>query len=236
MKKIIAIILCVAAIFSVSAVVAFADTTPVEPEATLDELFATYYNGGVYTRTTAIYVNDTASAANAFHGAVVTGKVTYFNENTLWMNTNSGYTGANDVEYPTEHFYYRASEDKFVNYTITEGDVRFYTMKYFDGADTSVWSKDGFVWTTEDSDTIEAVLGFAASCFTNVDKTTGEEYVELTKATVHKSGDGLVFRLYATNNDKMGTTLVGNELVVAETVVTTGIDGMQAAINAKVAN
>lgn len=235
MKKIFALFL-VTALLLASAVAIFASTGDEEPTKTIDELFDSYYNNGEYLRSTVIYANP-ITAAIAFHGPVVTERLTYFyidgEMESLWMNTNSGYRGS-DVEYPTEHFY-MSSDSEVVDYTISQpankadATVRFYTMKYFSEADTSVWSENDGVWTTTDAATIEAVLGFAASCFTNKDN-----YVTLTKAVVYENSEGLVFKLYCEASDNVTSEgVIGGEYVIARTVVSTDISGMATEVAAK---
>lgn len=190
-------------------------------ELTPEEMFAEYYNDGVYTRSSDIYLTEAvADIHDAFHGPVVKEKTTWFDGSQLLMDTNSGYRG-NDVELPEEHFYIENGE-VVVDYTIApSADVSFYTLKYFTTLTDVSWEEqeDGSYFCYDEA-VIEAALGFAAPCFTNISKTSGEEYIELTKVAVHSNAaEGLIFRLYG--------MLGGTETVVAYTTIVKGVDGMQ---------
>ena len=178
---------------------------------TPEEMFEEYYNGGVYTRISDIYLTEEAADIHdAFHGPVVKEKTTWFDfyeeGEMLLMDTNSGYRGT-----------------VVVDYTIApSANVSFYTLKYFTTLTDVSWEEqeDGSYFCYDEA-VIEAALGFAAPCFTNISKTTGEEYIKLTKVAVHSNAaEGLIFRLYGMLN---GTT----ETVVAYTTIVQGVDGMQ---------
>jgi len=195
------------------------------------EMFEAYYNDGVYTRISNIYLDENnVGVQNAFHGPVITEKTTWFDSFKLVMDTNSGYEGETSIELPTKHFYYD-DEIECCDYSITEGSVRFYTLAYFTYECPDVWEEqyngDDIFWVCEKDESnpetlqvIEAALGFAAPCFTNISKTTGEKYLELSKVSVHNSGDTLIFQLFAK----------GRIEAIAQTKIVKGVDGMQAFI------
>lgn len=199
---------------------------------TPEEMFEEYYNGGVYTRISDIYLTEEAADIHdAFHGPVVKEKTTWFDfyeeGEMLLMDTNSGYRGT-DVELPEEHFYIENGE-VVVDYTIApSANVSFYTMKHFTTLTNDLTTLTNDLWVEQadgsyvsyDEAVIEAALGFAAPCFTNISKTTGDEYIKLTKVAVHSNAaEGLIFRLYG--------MLDSTETVVAYTTIVKGVDGMQ---------
>ena len=219
MKNLSRIIIFAVVLLSLTVSTVFATDTGLEVEEEFSspaEMFKAYYNDGVYTRSSEIYLNESnAELQNAFHGPVITDKVTWFNGNELVMNTNSGYGSTGNIENPGWHFKI-VNGERITDYNISSNaGVYFYTLYFFANSEESKnanWQQDGDVWFTSDAAIIEAALGFAAPCFTN--KTAnGEEYIELTKVAVHNQGDQLIFRLYAGAD------------VVAETAITKGVGG-----------
>ena len=223
MKNLSRIIIFAAVLLSLTVSTVFATGSDLGLGLTPEDMFEEYYNGGSYTRISDIYLTEEAADIHdAFHGPVIKEKTTWFDfyeeGEMLLMDTNSGYRGAN-IELPEEHFKIENGAPA-VDYTIKpEAGVSFYTMKYFTTLTNDLWEEqaDGS-YVSYDEAVIEAALGFAAPCFTNISKTTGKEYIELTKVTVHCNADGLIFRLYGMLGDA--------ETTVACTTIVKGVDGL----------
>lgn len=223
MKNLSRIIIFAVVLLSLTVSTVFATDTGLELEEEFSspvEMFEAYYNDGVYTRISNIYLNeDNAELQNAFHGPVIKNKVTWFDDTELVMDTNSGYGSDGNIENPEWHFKIVDGE-RITDYNISSNaGVYFYTMYFFANSEESKnanWEQDGDVWFTSDAAIIEAALGFAAPCFTN--KTAdGDEYLTLSKVSVHKQGDAIVFQLYAE----------GRVEAIAKTTIVKGVDGLE---------
>ena len=219
MKK---IALVVASLLAVSgSAIAIKNVFASEPEPTsvktAAELFEEYYNGGVYTRENAIYLPEDVD--DVFHGPVVTEKTTYFDGKTLWMSTNSGYTSeALGEEEDLLHFALD-DDNKMVNVVsygkLGDIDHFFVTMKDFvEDTDTSEWTAIEGGYETTDAETLEAVMAFAASCFTNEG-----DFVTLERAEIKEEDNKLYFYLYITEE---GVT-TGVDKLLARTSVEKGV-------------
>ena len=221
MKNLSRIIIFAVVLLSLTVSTVFATDTGLEVEEEFSspaEMFKAYYNGGVYTRSSEIYLNESnAELQNAFHGPVITDKVTWFNGTELVMNTNSGYGSTGNIENPGWHFKI-VNGERVTDYNISSNaGVHFYTLYFFSTSEKCAddkWTQEDGVWFTSDAAIIEAALGFAAPCFTN--KTAdGDEYLTLSKVSVHKQGDAIVFQLYAE----------GRVEAIAQTKIVKGVDG-----------
>lgn len=177
--------------------------------------FKTAYNGGYYNRHSNVKLKQTAEGLEEdFVGPVSNNeKNTYFYNNWLWMDTNSGYEGTT-VENPTSHFKY-VDGQKVTDYTIDASqNVSFYTLKSFiDGFDAADWTYNNGTWVTMDADNLTMGLGFLAPCFKNTSSTP----VKLGRISVTIESNGsLTFSLYAASTH----TFVVEDLCIATTTVT----------------
>lgn len=180
---------------------------------TLKTAFTTAYNEGHYKRESDVRLVETVGLEDDFVGPIVKQKVTYFSDNWLYMDTNSGYEG-DTVERPTSHFKY-VNGEKVTDYTIAESqNVSFYTLKSFiDGFNAGDWAYDNGTWITTDAENLTMGLGFLAPCFKN----TSTNSVELGKVTVTVDNGVLTFTLYAANSESAFVS--DNDLRIAETKV-----------------
>lgn len=204
--------------------------TPEEPVPTIQDLFKEYYNSGVYHRNNINYLKENPTVSNMFVGGVVqTQKDTYFNNNWLWMDNNSGYKGDTTIAEPNQHFTY-INGTQVDDWTMS--GVHFYTMEWFAEEGYNNWTYDSETqtYTSTDDKNLEATLGFVASCFKN----DGDNPLELDRVTVSNSGDKLEFVLYAKDSKNV---LSGNDLVIARAFVTKMTsDQIKTAIEAELSN
>ena len=188
----------------------------------LNELLSGYYNEGVYTKNTTIYLNETAvnefiATANIegkysglFHAGVTNlERITYYNVDELWMTNeegtiNSGYgTSAEGMT----HFSKDSEENKVVDYTVAGTTMVDYYIGLEDIVATTdhAWSCTDSVYTTTDDEVIGWFKAFVAPCFTGFD--AFPNFITLTSVSVSVDTDGnLVLSLYAASNTGMLTS------------------------------
>ena len=223
MKKIailLSLILVACTCFTVAVIAIDAEDANTKTAA---ELFTEYYNDGEYTRYNEIYLPQ--NSVDVFHGPVVTSKTTYFTGNTLWMDTNSGYTSS-DVGEDVQLNHFKLNEQNQMTDVQSYGNLGdinsfFKTMKTFadDGNENGVWRAIEGGYETRDAETLEIVMAFAASCFTN-----GKDgnFVTLERAEIKEEGESLVFYLYVIAED--ANKLEPVSTLLAKTFVTKGVD------------
>lgn len=241
MKKIhliISLILCLAIALSLVAVVISANAGGDQPETAspteLINAMEAAYNSGYYKRSNEIFLKECDEVGSMFVGSIVLNKDTYFHSTWLWMDTNSGYAGAEvGIETPTSHFKYVGGEQK-TDYTISAAqNVSFYTLKSFiDGFNAEDWTKEGGAWVSKTEANKEMALGFIASCFKN----DGEDAIELDRVAVTIEGESLIFTLYAKAESDLLTNGFLPLAIAKATVTPMNSTDIDAAIAAELAD
>ena len=205
---------------------ALGDDSGTTPTVDYNSLLNNYYNSGVYTKKTNIYLNSnsTNEISQYFHGDVAKDRTTYYNGEYLLMgdidggfNTiNSGYrTSGSDVK----HFTYQ-NGSVVDDYTIPGTTLHslYVTMtklksNYLD----SSWSEGIHEVTSSSDKYLNDFLAFTAPCLTDYVLssnylTTNGMKLEIAEE-INSIGEHLALRIYASAVDsgKVGTNLLLSE-------------------------
>lgn len=187
------------------------------------ELFKDYYNGSSYIKNSSIKFDSAyfGELETYFHaGSTVLDRTTYYHGNELWMSrgtegsgysyygsaaNNGGVTNATAekaLETPANPKVVLTGEGKesMEDYYVTMKDLM--VDSFFYGENTWTTLSEG-VYKTENADIMDKFRLFTAPCFLNYEEDGDklEHYLTLSKATVTKSGDGLVLSLYVDGTD-----------------------------------
>ena len=187
------------------------------------ELFKDYYNGSSYIKNSSIKFDSAnfGELATYFHaGSTVLDRTTYYHGNELWMSrgtegagysyygsaeNNGGVTNATAekaLETPANPKVVLTGEGKesMEDYYVTMKDLM--VDSFFYGENTWTTLSEG-VYKTENADIMDKFRLFTAPCFLNYEEDGDklEHYLTLSKATVTKSGAGLVLSLYVDGTD-----------------------------------
>ena len=207
----------------------------------LVNVFAEYYNSGVYVKSTQINVNDEVKQeVSLFHArASVLNRTTYYNGDELWFESGSGYGTSEDGKLtqfrlvdgektnekvvsslPGMEEYYCTLDD-FVKGTHTSAHTDNVELTLHAG-----WSVNNGVYASTDSKVLDGFRLFTAPLWLGKTETTAN-YIDYTKATVEEVGDTLVMKLWVsvTESSKLvptaendGTNAVFSVAVVAKDV------------------
>lgn len=187
------------------------------------ELFKDYYNGSSYIKNSSIKFDlaNFGELATYFHaGSTVLDRTTYYHGNELWMSrgtesagysyygsaaNNGGVTNATAetaLVTPANPKVVLTGEGKesMEDYYVTMKDLM--VDSFFYEEDTWTTLSEG-VYKTVNADIMDKFRLFTAPCFLNYEEDGDklEHYLTLSKATVTKSGDGLVLSLYVDGTD-----------------------------------
>ena len=180
----------------------------------LSVLLNTYYNDGVYTRTTKINADPAKVAADLaknhkgssyeslFHAnATDLDRVTTFNGGSLTMtipgnDTYKSTYGTNEDGMP----HYNSKGD--LDYTVPGTSMEKYYTTLCDIKDsTSVkWTNTDGVWTCTDKAVIKQFLDFTAPCFLNYNDTIAN-YFSLVGVSVQESEGTLILKLLTSGDE-----------------------------------
>ena len=186
------------------------------------ELFKDYYNGSSYIKNSSIKFDSAkfGELATYFHaGSTVLDRTTYYHGNELWMSrgtegagysyygsaaNNGGVTNATAetaLVTPANPKVVLTGEGKesMEDYYVTMKDLMVDSFFY----EENTWALSEGVYKTENADIMDKFRLFTAPCFLNYEEDGDklEHYLTLSKATVTKSGDGLVLSLYVDGTD-----------------------------------
>ena len=204
----------------------------------LSTLVNKYYNSGIYTKKSNIYVNESVKeeVAQYFHGSVALDRTTYYNGNQLLMGDfdggfttiNSGY--GTDENGNLTHFRIDENKQK-VNEKFAankehknwddiskDGMEGFYvTLNDMLGEDYFASWTNGEYHVTENNDLVYDFLAFTAPCLTDVALTTN--YFTITKLTISEESlrnveDYLSLKIYVASGDS--GKLSNNDLILSE--------------------
>lgn len=178
----------------------------VELVSGLDTLLEKYYNDGVYTRHTNIFLTDAAKEdlVRYFHAqSNMLERTTYFKDDALWMTNEAG----------SYSYYGTLGNDMTGGRVVNVGDTtnsialagktmeEHYTTM-FDIKDLDVvWTVEKGVYTSRDEKAVKAFLDFTAPCFLNSEDQSSSNYFSFCKVTVEETEDGLVLKLWVDSSN-----------------------------------
>lgn len=185
----------------------------------VNRLFTTYYNEGVYTKETNIYLNSEAQRdlITYFHASCnILERTTYYNKNHLWMskeNDTYSYYGTNN-----EGLTYATTDNP--NLIPTDADVVVKNTTMLDyyitlanlKSNTAVWNKEGDVYYTTDEEVINYYLNFTAPCL--LSSIFESDYFTYTKAIAFVEDSELVLQLQVDSD--MYNALTNTDNVLSE--------------------
>ena len=227
-KKILFSVFMIAAM-STMAVVGFKGSnkvvTATATETEAQALLAKYWNNGVYTKQTTIFVTEEVQeeGKKVFHaGANALERTTYYNGTELWMTNaeatiNSGYgTDGSDMT----HFKKDANGNNVVDYKVKGTSMEQYYVTLDDIKTSSGWTKSGSVYTSTNDITLDQFRQFVAPMWLSSENSAN--YAVFTKATIEQTSAGLVMKLYvgSTNSAYVTTKAENEHHVFAQAIVT----------------
>jgi hypothetical protein len=212
----------------------------------LKDLVEKYYNQGVYTKKTNIYLNNISKEelSQYFHGAVELDRTTYYNANALLMGDfdggfdtiNSGY-GTDENGNMTHFKYDLETQTTKIDYTVKKGQHENWKDKEIDGMEGFYvtlndmlqdgyfdnWQGNRYTIKDKDDQLLSDFLAFVAPCLyqTIIDTnyiTTSE--LVISEETHDVYGDYLSLKIIL---NQVSKGLVDNEeLVLAEARIYVG--------------
>lgn len=220
-----------------------------ETVSELNALVEAYYNDGVYTKDTEIFLNQ--EAVNelienlGFHNNVdILVRRTFFTKDALWMSH-----GDQDTKYS---YYGTLGSDMTGGVVDNVGDTvntiayrgktmeEFYiTMNDVVATADQNWTMENGVYTSSDVEVVEWFKAIAAPCYIGFQKDT-ENYISLSNVTIKEVNNTLELSLYTDNGDlsklTSGSTLFAKAVIYAgrpsetyyltnDTVASEGLNG-----------
>ena len=197
---------------------------PVEktPTEEVNELFAEYYNNGVYKRDTVININDSVVGDllkyGCFHNGIgLLERETYFVNEELWMSNEANtwsYYGTSDSNMTSARVENKLYQPTKVTTAYTGHTMEdHYTTLYDIKDNEATWTKEGNVYSTSDADVVKYFLDFTAPCFYGLNETT-KKYWTMTSVEVEEIEGCLELRL-VTSGDEGKLTDANGYLSVA---------------------
>ena len=206
-------------------------------EVDYQSLLTEYYNNGVYTKKTNIYLNNTSSneLETYFHGNVDKERTTYYNGSYLLMGNidgtfasvdadnkpingiNSGYrTAGNDMN----HFVYKDG-NVVDTYTVLDTNINSYFISLYKMKNTSylnsTWSGGVHNVTSKNDLYLADFLAFTAPCLESYVLTSNYLTASGMKLTIEELsnsiGNYLSLKMYVASFD---SGKVGNDLLLSE--------------------
>ena len=233
MKKIVSLFILVCVLF-LGHYSAKASDKPTANVDELNTLVNSYYNDGVYTKETTIYLTETAVAElveyGKFHNNVdILERVTYFIKDALWMNH-----GDRDTKYS----YYGTLGSDMTGGTVDNvGDTvdSIAVKKPTSAQNQGLWRNldedgmEGYYWTVKDivatsehdwsysngkyistnAEVIEWFKAITAPCYVGFEPET-ENYICLSSVSIEEVDGKLLLSLYADNADSAKLTSGSN--------------------------
>ena len=233
MKKIVSLFILLCVIFLLSYSVKASD----KPTANVDELnmlVNSYYNEGVYTKETTIYLTETAVAELVEHGKFhnnvdILERVTYFTKDALWMSH-----GDRDTKYS---YYGTLGSDMTSGIVDNVGDTvnsiavkkptsvqnqglwrnldedgmegYYWTVKDIVATTEHEWSYSNGKYTSTNAKVIELFKAITAPCYVGFEPET-ENYIILSSVSIEEVDGKLLLSLYADNSDSAKLTSGSN--------------------------
>lgn len=184
----------------------------------LNGIFEKYYNEGVYTKETKIYLSESAQTdilnyKDLFHaGATSLERTTYYSGDALWMSRGKEAEGVKYSYYGTAYeaglpvgvtnatadIALVAPEDAKV---VLSGEGKesmeayYVTMNDMVATEAQAWSVEGNVYKSSDLDLIDAFRNFTAPCFLALNENT-KDFFQWSHVTLEEKAGKLYLSLY----------------------------------------
>lgn len=192
---------------------------PSNPNDDVNELFQAYYNDGVYTKNTNIYVNkDVLTETKSYFHCGITDleRTTYYNVDELWMTNaagtiNSGYGTSSEG---MTHFK-KENGQNVVDYTVkgTTMEDYYITLKDFKDSSIKSWEKVGNVYMTNDVEVLDMFRQFTAPLWLASEE--ARNYISFSFATVEVVDGNLVMKLWVESGDSGKLISTQDSMVLA---------------------
>ena len=184
----------------------------------LNGIFEKYYNEGVYTKETKIYLSESAQTdilnyKDLFHaGATSLERTTYYSGDALWMSRGKEAEGVKYSYYGTA--YEAGLPVGVTNATADEAlvapedakvvlsgegkesmEAYYVTMNDMVATEAQAWSVEGNVYKSSDLNLIDAFRNFTAPCFLALNENT-KDFFQWSHVTVEEKAGKLYLSLY----------------------------------------
>ena len=202
----------------------------VTEKSEFDELISTYYNNGVYKKSTSIKLNEEGvnELKIHFHVSTVLDRITYYVHDSLWMSQ----TMSDDAMYSYYGTHYTDGVADGVTYGTTKNyltpptntsvvlsgegkesmEAYYITLKDIMDYGDSVWEYNDGVYTSYDQTTFKQFLNFTAPCL--YDSIIDSFIFDYAKATISVNFEGdLELALWISSTD-YGYIIGGEDSVV----------------------
>ena len=205
----------------------------VNPDDAVSSLFSKYYNDGIYTKNTKIYVDTTEQVlvdeiGAYFHASVpTTERTTYYSADALWMSRGNGQYSYYGTAYEGEKAVGVTNATATTPYVAPDNapvvlkgegknsmDEYYVTLKDFKDNPGTGWGVAGKYYVSTDARIIDNFRLFTAPLWLNTDES--KNYIHFFFATVEVINNDLVMKLWTSEADS-------GKLIDTETEVVDGV-------------
>ena len=202
-------------------------------DAVVSSLFSKFYDDGIYTKDTKIYVDTTKSdlvneIGVYFHASVPTlERTTYYSTDALWMSRGNGQYSYYGTAYEGEKAVGVTNATATTPYETPENapivlkgegknsmDEYYVTLKDFKDNPGAGWGVAGKYYVSTDATVIDNFRLFTAPLWLNTDKS--KNYIDFIFATLEVINSDLVMKLWTSEADS-------GKLIDTETEVVDGV-------------